>query len=121
MSFFSRLFGSRPQLARPSAQAAHQNATWPFDQGPTTAAITTRQVLDGEKDVLVVVHYSDDHSWAFLCGTTDDKADGRVITMEHAVEIDATLRSIADLPPGSMACRESRDAAWEKRERSADV
>ena len=103
MSFLSRLFGSRsrPQLGRPSAQAAHQSATWPFDQAPNTAAITTRQVLDGEKEIRAVVHYSDDHSWAFLCGTTNDKEDGRVITMSDALTLDDTLRTIADLPPSA--------------------
>jgi hypothetical protein len=116
MNFFSRLFGRRPRLQHPSREAAHQSDTWPFDQSPETAAITTRQVLEGVEDIHAVLHYSDDHSWAFLCGTTEDKDDGRVITMGEAVKIDDTIRSIADLPPGWKAWREGRTAAWQREE-----
>ena len=47
---------------------------WPFDQAESTAAITTVRVLEGHP-ILVVQHFSDDHSWAFLCGTTKDTKD----------------------------------------------
>jgi len=50
---------------------------WPFDQGPDVAAITTRQVIEEDHPVLVVTHYEDDHSWGFVCGTTDDTEDVR--------------------------------------------
>ncbi|MGH9968902.1 MAG: hypothetical protein ACREBG_14035 [Pyrinomonadaceae bacterium] len=46
-------------------------ADWPFDQAPNVAAITTRQVIESGSPILLVTHYEDDHSWAFLCGTTD--------------------------------------------------
>jgi hypothetical protein len=90
-------------------------ANWPFDQPRTVAAITTRQVLEEGRPILSVVHYSDDHSWAFLCGTTNDTQDGRVIAMEEALQIDATLESIADLPPGYCAQRQSVGAPWTRR------
>ena len=87
-------------------------SVWPFDQTPNTAAITTRQVLEEKKEIHVVLHYSDDHSWAFLCGTSDDEKDGRVIAMSEAVAIDDTVAAVADLPPGWKAWREQRGAAW---------
>ena len=61
---------------------------WPFDQTPNTAAITTRQVLEDNLPILRVSHYRDDHSWAFVCGTTNKTEDGRVICMIEALEID---------------------------------
>lgn len=64
--------------------------------------------------VQVVIHYGDDHSWAFLCGTTDVQDDGRVMTMRTLLEMDDSLRSIADLPPGWRAWREKRGDAWFK-------
>jgi hypothetical protein len=54
---------------------------WRFDQGRDVVAMTTRQVLSDGFAVLRVTHFSDDHSWAFVCRTTDDAADGRVIGM----------------------------------------
>lgn len=90
----------------------HDN--WPFDQAPDVAAITTRQILEGQP-ILIVTHYADDDSWAFLCGTTNETADGRVIGMGEAVELDPTLLEIADLPPGWTASRTKVGSNWSRR------
>ncbi|MFO0812516.1 MAG: hypothetical protein U0796_04825 [Gemmatales bacterium] len=90
---------------------------WPFDQAPHVAAITTVRVIDEGYPILSVVHYADDDSWAFLCGTTNETSDGRVILMKTALKMDPSLRWIADLPPGCRATRVSVGAAW-VRERS---
>jgi hypothetical protein len=87
---------------------------WPFDQAPNVAAVTTRQVIEQKLPILCVTHYSDDHSWGFACGTTDATEDGRVIAMSEAVEIDPTLREIADLPPGWTARREKVGSTWQR-------
>jgi hypothetical protein len=87
---------------------------WPFDQSRNVAALTTRQVLREQHPILNVVHYSDDHSWAFTCGTTDDPDDGLVVHMGHLVDLDSTLLAIADLPPGWGAVRESIGAEWDR-------
>ena len=76
---------------------------WPFDQAPDVAAITTVGAIGRGLPVLVVQHYDDDHSWGFLCGTTDKTKDGRIISMGRALQLDPSLRSIADLPPGWIA------------------
>ena len=85
---------------------------WKFDQSPNTAAITSRQVLEDLLPILVVIHYDDDHSWAFLCGTTNSENDGRVISMEEIVRRDPSLHLIADLPPGMKAWRTTTNAPW---------
>ena len=73
---------------------------WPFDQAKNVAAITSRFVLEERFPVLRVVHYSDDHSWAFECGTTNSSDDIRIIGMGEAVALDPTIMEIANLPPG---------------------
>jgi hypothetical protein len=87
---------------------------WPFDQAPNVAAITTRQVIEQKLPILSVTHYSDDDSWGFVCGTTDATEDGRVIAMSEALEIDPSLREIADLPPGWTARRERIGSMWQR-------
>jgi hypothetical protein len=87
---------------------------WPFDQAPNVAAISTRQVIELDYPILLVTHYEDDHSWAFLCGTTEGSDDGRVIGMGNALNRDPTLRQIADLPPGWSARRKGKDSEWVK-------
>ncbi len=89
---------------------------WPFDQDKNVAALTTRQVLWEGSPILDVFHYSDDDSWSFSCGTTNDIEDLLVVGMGCIVEIDPTLSSIADLPPGWRACRSAVGAAWERWE-----
>lgn len=89
-------------------------ADWPFDQAPDIAAVTTRQVLEQRLPILCVTHYSDDHSWGFVCGTTNVTGDGRVIAMSEALEIDPTLREIADLPPGWRAHRDKVGGTWQR-------
>lgn len=91
---------------------------WPFDQAANVAAITTRQVIEENAEILVVVHYDDDHSWAFLCGTTDRDDDGRIIGMGTALRRDATLAQIADLPPGWIASRNYSGGVWNRKRSS---
>ena len=90
---------------------------WPFDQGENVAAVTTVNVMKKDFPVLQVIHYSDDHSWAFLCGTTADPDECLLVSMKQVLDTDPSLFEIADLPPGWIAERESITDAWE---RSAD-
>ena len=89
---------------------------WPFDQAENVAAVTTRQVLREGFPILKVVHYSDDHSWAFTCGTTNDTKDGQVVAMASILDLDGTLREIADLSTGWVATRENSGAPWRRYE-----
>jgi hypothetical protein len=73
--------------------------------------------LEQRLPILVVQHYADDHSWAFLCGTTDSTEDGRVVGMATALQLDPTLRSIADLPPGWIARRQRIGGEWVRERR----
>jgi hypothetical protein len=93
-------------------RSAMTDAEWPFDQGPNTAAIASRSVFLSGALVRIVVHYSDDHSWAFLDGDEGSEADAAVVSMAEAVERDGTLREVADLPPGWVATRERMGGAW---------
>ena len=87
---------------------------WPFDQDPATATLTTKQVVEDGFPILQVVHYSDDHSWGFTCGTSNEVDDGRIVCMSHLVELDPTIISIADLEPGWVAYREAVGERWER-------
>ena len=88
---------------------------WPFDQDRNVAAITTKHVLERRLPILTVIHYTDDHSWAFLCGTTEMEEDGRVIRMDEALNMDPTLTEIADLPPGWIGWRQAVGSPWYRK------
>ncbi|MGF1841686.1 hypothetical protein L4C39_00555 [Vibrio clamense] len=86
--------------------------TWSFDQDKNVAALITKQVVEQGLPILQVIHYSDDHSWAFMCGTTSNASDTLVVSMEQAVSFDASLYEIATMPPGCIASRNSVEEAW---------
>ena len=87
---------------------------WPFADKPNTASITTRQVLEGAP-ILLVTHDEDDGGWQFLCGTTNDPADARVVGLGQMLRRDGTLGELADLPEGWRASRASADGPWGRR------
>lgn len=53
------------------------------------AVLTTRQVLEGAP-VLLVEH--GDGTWQFVCGTTNDPKDGRVVGFNEILAIDPNLK-----------------------------
>ncbi len=87
---------------------------WPFDQPPDAACITCRAVLEGAP-VLVVTHYEDDHSWAFLDGQVHDAADAVVVAMASVFDIHPNLGEVADLLPGWSATRENSSEEWSRQ------
>lgn len=85
---------------------------WPFDQAENVTTVTTKQVMHEGLPVLSVVHYEDDHSWGFYCGTTSKSEDLLLVRMDTIIKVDATLELIADLPPGWSASRKSLKDSW---------
>ena len=90
------------------------DADWPFDQGPSVAAITVRSVLEGAP-ILHVVHDAEDGGWQFLDGNDTDAREARLIGMATALRLDPGLREIAALPEGWEARRGSLEEGWQPR------
>lgn len=95
-------------------ESESESESWEFDQARNVAAITSVDVIRSEAPVLLVIHYSDDHSWAFLSGLLSSTEDLQVVLMKNAVARDPTLREVADLPPGWVATRTRVGEAWER-------
>ena len=122
-----RVAGSNPALSATPRDAAasrlrggrltHLDADWPFDQGPNVAALTLQSILDGAP-ILLVSHDEDDEDWQFLDGSSPAESDARVVGMRTMLELDPSLRAIADLPPGWTASRRSATDEW-RRQRHA--
>lgn len=84
---------------------------WPFADSPDTGVYSTRFVLDEDYPILLISH-DPDGAWQFLCGTTDNPDDGRLIPLQEVVELDETVRKVADLPTGWRAWRDSTEGPW---------
>ena len=84
-----------------------------FDENPRLGVVTTTSVLAGAP-ILMVTHDEDDGGWQFLCGTTNDPDDGRIVHLEEIVVMDPTVTSVADLPLGWLAFRKSVGSDWHR-------
>jgi hypothetical protein len=93
---------------------------WPFDQPMDATAVVDLDVMEGRVPVLLVVHYSEDKSWAFLSGGPFDPERAGIASMSEAVALDGSLRMIADLPPGWTATRIRVGDPW-VRQRDPEV
>ena len=87
---------------------------WPFDDPPNVTTITTVKVLDEAHPILLVTHDEDDGMWQFLCGTTNEPKDGRVVGLDCIYERDPSIAKLADLPLGWRAWRTTATSAWQR-------
>ena len=85
---------------------------FPFREAPDTAVITCCHVMDGAP-ILRVTHDAEDGMWQFLCGGTHEDSEARVIALQEACVLDATLGALAKRPCGCVAQRSSAKAQWQ--------
>jgi hypothetical protein len=90
---------------------------WPFDQPPTGAAITSRQVLHLSEPILEVFHSPGGHGWHFHTKGEFSMEDSLCVSMKTIVLHDFTVTEVADLPAGWMAWREAQGQPWKRRQR----
>ncbi|HEY0156260.1 MAG TPA: hypothetical protein VGF28_03120 [Thermoanaerobaculia bacterium] len=90
---------------------------FPFDDDPHTSTITTVHVLEHGHPILFASHDADDGRWQFLCGTTNDPSEGRIVGLHCLVELDPTIAEVADLPLGWYATRDEPGGAWHREQR----
>jgi len=91
-----------------------RNLDFKFREERNVAVFTTRQVLDGTP-ILRVIHEADGE-WQFLCDTTYDVADLRVVALEELVELDLTITELFQLNYGWEATREAIGEKWQEEE-----
>jgi hypothetical protein len=85
---------------------------WPFADPPEAEVIALDRILRGEAPLLLVTHDEDDGSWQFLDGEHVFEEDATVVRLGEIVQLEPSLRGLADLPPGWYAWRTSADGPW---------
>ena len=89
---------------------------WPFPGGrfpDDLGAVVQRTVLDGRLPALVVAH-AEDGDWMVGDGVNDPNEPGATTAthMRHVVALDPSVGTLAELPPGRRADRESAAHEW---------
>lgn len=91
-----------------------RNLNFKFREDRNVAVFTTRQVLEG-LPILRVIH-EDEGDWQFLCDTTYEVADLKVVALEALVKRDPTLNDLFQLNYGWQAWRVVEAADWQEEE-----
>lgn len=106
-------FDSR--MVQPQPVLAQKKSAWPFIDAKNLGVFTTSRVLDDGYPVLLVTH-DEDGDWQFLCNTTNESDDGRLVTLQQIVENHLSVIELADLPMGWRAIREAPGQPWKRME-----
>jgi len=91
-----------------------RNLDFKFREERNTAVFTTRQVLEG-LPVLRVIHEAEG-DWQFLCDTTYEVEDLKIVALEEISKRDPTLNELFQLNYGWQARRVIEAADWQKEE-----
>jgi hypothetical protein len=87
---------------------------WPFEDSPNVAVLTTTAVVKGGMPILRVTHDDDDGAWQFHTGHTVNAGEAMIVALREIVKRDPSVTSLADLPYGWIAVRESVTSEWRR-------
>ncbi len=87
---------------------------WPFTDPENLATYTLDRILRGEAPILRVRHDGDDGAWQFLDDADVDVASARIVSLHAMVDLDPSLRDLADLPAGWGAERDAPGDPWRR-------
>jgi len=90
-----------------------RNMNFKFLEAENLATFTTRPVIDNELPILYVYH-DEEGDWQFLCGSTNDSEDMRMVSLKYIVEIDNSVNELHNLGLGEYAWRESISDKWNR-------
>ncbi len=91
---------------------------WPFADPPNVVSFALRQIMDGDKPILLVSHDSDEGMWQFLDGDAVSMDDAMLVLLKNVVALDPTVAELADLPIGWQASRRTVDDPWQRQPES---
>ncbi|MDH5573574.1 MAG: hypothetical protein OEY89_17550, partial [Gammaproteobacteria bacterium] len=86
---------------------------WPFDKPEDHLVITLKEISNKETPILYVRHFKDDSDWLFIKLDEAVIEDYTTVPISTIIDIDPTVKEIANIPPGWHAWRESIDDEWE--------
>lgn len=89
----------------------HSFISWPFNASTNTAAFTTKQIMEDEYQIAEIYH-DHDGEWQFLCGTTLESNDLKVVCLGCMVERFPLILEFADIPVGHCAIFDAHKNVW---------
>lgn len=84
---------------------------FPFDEPLNTMVFSCCHIIDKGFPILYVSH-DEDGMWQFLCGSSHDISEARLVSLYSIFTLDHSLAQLATMPIGSIAQRESKETVW---------
>lgn len=100
----------------PKEEETAMVSKWPFKDAENVAVITLTQIVNGSKPILYVVH-DDEGDWQFLDGGDVSEKDAATVSLKQVADLDPSIKTLANLPLGWAAERDSVDKPWERFQR----
>ncbi|MBA3267701.1 MAG: hypothetical protein H0T70_05520 [Acidimicrobiia bacterium] len=91
---------------------------WPFDESPEVAVFVTEEVLQEGLPVLWAMH-DGDGDWLFGSVRDFDVQTSSQVPLAYVAATHPGVASVADLPPGWIAERDSPESDWLRQEMDA--
>ncbi|WP_306644014.1 hypothetical protein [Sanyastnella coralliicola] len=83
-----------------------------FKDSPTKHVFTCKHVVHGGEQIRYVAH-DHDGDWQFMCGANSHSpSESMLISLEQAIELDASLNDLYEMPLGVGAWREAKGEPW---------
>lgn len=61
---------------------------------------------------IICCHIIDDGMWQFLCGSTHDTDEARLVSLKEAFNLDNSVGVLKDMPCGYYAERKTQNDTW---------
>ena len=84
---------------------------FPFHNAPNSMVFTCCHIIEENKPILYIKH-DGEGDWQFLCGASHTTEDARIISLAEALQLDSDISLVANLKPGQIARRKSKDHKW---------
>lgn len=87
---------------------------WVFGDPPNVAVIAAKSVVYEQDWIACVFHDPEDGAWQFRGSRSlqMQESDAVVVSLKRIVELDGTVKDLADLPLGWHAWRAAEGAPW---------
>lgn len=83
-----------------------------FDIDENTMVITTVDIINKKKKVVLVFHDKEDEMWEFLDGEDVGEESAAIISISEMEQIDSSIGELCDLPLGYGAFRDDETQPW---------
>jgi hypothetical protein len=94
-----------------------EKSEWPFKDPENVAVFTSKRIIGGKEWIYYVTHDIEDGAWQFHPYDSTPEKDGVIVSLKEIVDLDSTIKQLADLPVGWHAWRKSKKAEWVRQPR----